>query len=397
MPKINPDIIKWARETAGFTLEEAVRRLKLKEARGISAIDRLSALETGEHEPTRAMILKMVKQYHRPLLTFYMSTPPIRGNRGQDFRTLPDGSFESGEALLDALIRDVQARQEMVRVILEDEEDVEPLPFIGSVKRSDGVLQIVASIRDTLQLDLDDLRSQQSASDAFGFLRDKVEEAGIFVLLIGNLGSHHTSIDLEIFRGFAISDDLAPFVIINDQDSHSAWSFTLLHELAHLWLGQTGVSGAKAEISVERFCNDVAGELLLPREELANLKISEEAEFETIQNAITNFARVRKVSSSMVAYKLFRERIIGHATWEELSGSFRQMWINSRANKRQSNSSRGGGGPNYYVVRRHRVGSTLINFIGRMMMSGLITTSKAGKVLGVKSCNVQKLIGDRTI
>ncbi len=56
-----------------------------------------------------------------------------------------------------------------------------------------------------------------------------------------------------------------------------------------------------------------------------------------------------------------------------------------------------GGGANYYVVRRHRVGSTLINFIGRMMMSGLITTSKAGKVLGVKSCNVQKLIGDRTI
>ena len=65
----------------------------------------------------------------------------------------------------------------------------------------------------------------------------------MFVLLKGDLGNYRTAIDVEVFRGFAIADDIAPFVVINDNDSKAAWSFTLLHELTHLLLGQTGISG----------------------------------------------------------------------------------------------------------------------------------------------------------
>jgi Zn-dependent peptidase ImmA (M78 family) len=101
-------------------------------------------------------------------------------------------------------------------------------------------------------------------------------------LLIGNLGSHHTTIDVTTFRGFALSDDVAPFIVINDQDAQAAWSFTLLHELTHLWLGQTGVSGARAEQKIERFCNDVAGEVLLPIEELSGLTIANHEDFESV-------------------------------------------------------------------------------------------------------------------
>jgi Zn-dependent peptidase ImmA (M78 family) len=90
-------------------------------------------------------------------------------------------------------------------------------------------------------MNLSDFRSQSSAEEAFSFLRSRAEEVGVFVLLKGDLGSHHTAIDLQTFRGFALADPVAPFVVINDQDSKSAWSFTLIHELAHLWLGQTGV------------------------------------------------------------------------------------------------------------------------------------------------------------
>ncbi len=96
------------------------------------------------------------------------------------------------------------------------------------------------------------------------------QAAGIFVLLIGNLGSHHTALDVELFRGFALSDKVAPFVVIaNDQDSEQAWSFTLLHELAHIWLGQTGVSSGRPTSAIETFCNDVAGRVLLPSDEIA--------------------------------------------------------------------------------------------------------------------------------
>ena len=187
MPKVNPDIIRWARETAGLTLEEAATKLNLHQARGLTAVDRLAALESGDDQPTRSLLTRMAKQYRRPLLTFYMTAPPQKGDRGQDFRTLPEDYSEADEALLDALIRDVKARQGMVRAILEDEDDTEPLPFVGSVSSSQGVYPVLSSIRETIQLDIAQFRAQASASDAFTFLRDRVELAGIFVLLIGNL------------------------------------------------------------------------------------------------------------------------------------------------------------------------------------------------------------------
>ena len=85
MPNVNPEILRWARETAGLTLEDAVQKLKISKARGVPALDRLAALEAGEEAPTRPMLVKMAKQYRRPLLTFYMSAPPRKADRGQDF------------------------------------------------------------------------------------------------------------------------------------------------------------------------------------------------------------------------------------------------------------------------------------------------------------------------
>lgn len=391
MPNVNPEILRWARETACLTPERAVEKLGIREARGVSANDRLAALEAGDEVPTRPMLVKMAKQYRRPLLTFYMSAPPLKGDRGQDFRTLPEGYSPAADVLLDALIRDVRARQSMVRAVIEDDDEAEPLPFIGSVEMSDGVPAVLASIQETLGVDLADFRSQKSAVDAFALLRTNAEAAGVFVLLIGNLGSYHTTIDLETFRGFALADDIAPFVVINDQDSKLAWSFTLIHELAHLWLGQTGVSGARAEETIEKFCNDVASELLLPVAELALLRVSDKTDFETIQDRISDFASGRNLSRSMVAYKLYRRRTIDQETWQRLSMVFRKQWLQGRTDRRERARALEGG-PNYYVVRRHRVGMALIDLVRRMMTGGALTTSKAGKVLGVKPRYVQALI-----
>jgi Zn-dependent peptidase ImmA (M78 family) len=99
-------------------------------------------------------------------------------------------------------------------------------------------------------------------------LRAQFEAAGVFVLLLGNLGSHHSNIPLETFRGFAIADPLAPVIAINEQDARTAWSFRSLHELVHLWLGTPGVSGTDPAAQIEQYCNDVAGEILLPAIEL---------------------------------------------------------------------------------------------------------------------------------
>lgn len=392
MPKVNADIIRWARETAGLTLEEAVTKLHLHHARGVSAVDRLTALERGEDEPTRPLLKRMAKQYRRPLVTFYMKAPPRKGDRGHDFRTLPEDYSDADQALVDALIRDVKARQGLVRAMLEDEEDTEALPFVGSMSRSQGVSVVLSSIRDTLQVDMAEFRAQPSASDAFAFLRDRVELAGIFVLLIGNLGSYHTAIDLETFRGFALADDIAPFVIINDQDGRSAWSFTLLHELVHIWLGQTGVSGWRAEISIEKFCNDVASEFLLPSSEVRQLDIDSATDLQSAQTRIAQFATERNLSSSMVAYKLYRMGTLDFERWRVLSQIFRKMWIDQRNQRRIRAREQEIRGPTYYPVRRHRMGKALLGLVGSMLRAGAITTSRAAKVLGVKAKNVQNIL-----
>jgi len=147
MPKVNPAILRWARETAGLDQAEAAERLKIRDARGVAALDRLKALEDGEDTPSRPLLVRMAKQYRRPLLTFYLGSPPPQGDRGQDFRTLPRDQPPDDEPLLDALIRDVQARQSMIRSALLDEDDVQLLDFIGSETAESGVEALVASIR----------------------------------------------------------------------------------------------------------------------------------------------------------------------------------------------------------------------------------------------------------
>ena len=395
MPEVNPSILKWARETAGLTTEDAVKKLSINDTKARQATDRLIDLESGATAPTRPMLVKMAKQYRRPLLTFYLSDVPRRGDRGQDFRSLPEGHDPTTDALLDTLLRDVRARQSMVRAVLEDEDEAEALPFIGSVTIADGTQAALSSIRRTIPITLDEYRGQPKTNDAFALLRSRVEQVGIFVLLVGNLGSHHTTIDLETFRGFALADKVAPFIVINDQDAKAAWSFSILHELTHLWLGQTGVSGANGDLDVERFCNDVASEFLVPSAELAQLELPRELSANSVADLISEFAAERHVSQSMVAYKLHRRNVLDRQTWIHLSARFRDEWLANR-NDRRRRTREQTGGPSYYVIRRHRVGSALVGLVRRMLDAGALTTTKAGKVLGVKAKNVRSLIDTNT-
>ena len=393
MPSVNPDILRWARETAGLSVEDAAAKLDLGDARGVTGADRLTALEAGEREPSRPLLVRMAKQYRRPLLAFYMAARPTQAERGEDFRTLPPEHSIAQDALVDALIRDVRARQQIVRAALEDEEAAIRLPFVGSMTMRQGANAVLASIVETLNLDLDRYRRGTNRHPGgFAYLRHQAEQAGIYVLLIGNLGSHHTSLDVETFRGFALADEVAPFVVVNDQDAQTAWAFTLLHELCHIWLGATGVSGAVAETAVEQFCNDVAGRFLLPSAEIETLAGLRGASFESVVTRINDFAEHRNISRSMVAYKLLREGLIDREFWSRLTALFRSQWKAARASERERNREREGG-PNYYVVRRHRLGDALVNLTGRMLAERILSPTKAGKVLGVKASNVYEIVG----
>ena len=389
MPEVNPKILTWARETAGLTREEAARKLGFRDVRKWTAIERLSAYEDGRDDPSRSVLVNMAKQYHRPLLTFYLSKPPRRGDRGADFRTLPAALSLEDDAILDALIRDINARQSLVRSVLEQEDEIVPVSFIGSHRMSDGKIAVLTSLKSLLNVNLDTYRSQRTASAAFALLRTAAEESGAFVILKGNLGSYHTEIETEVFRGFSIADEVAPFIVINEYDAKSAWSFTLLHELVHLLLGQTGVSGARAENDIERFCDDVAGEFLLPEEESKDIGIDSTATIEDVVEQISAFARVRNLSRAMVAYKVYRSGEITLTTYDRIAIYFRQQWLDDRSSRRDGQRDLR---PNPYVTRRHRIGNGLITLVRQMVDADDLSTTKAAKVLGVKPTQVHRLI-----
>lgn len=389
--QVNPEVLRWARETAGLTLADAAEKLGIQFARDNSPAQRLESMESGDELPTRPLLLKMSKQYHRPLIAFYLERPPVKANRGEDFRRLPDGYTDADDAPVDALLRDIRARQSIVRAAMEDDDDTGPIGFVGATRIDNGVERVSELIRNSIAFNLEAFRAQRTSSDAFVYLRTQAEAAGVFVLLIGDLGSYRSRLSVEAFRGFALSDSIAPFIVINDQDARAAWSFSLLHELAHISLGQTGISGAVPANVLEQFCNDVAGAILLPAAELRMLGISNDTEFAEAIEEISGFARARRISRAMVAYKLFRSDKISFERWNQFRIEFRRQWLEYREEQRQQHRD-AEGGPDYYVVRRQRVGAALVNFVSRTLASGALSLTKAGKVLGVKPQNVYELV-----
>jgi Zn-dependent peptidase ImmA (M78 family) len=367
---------------------EAAHKLGLKDTKKASAAEKLAAYECGEKEPSRSLLLRMSKQYHRPLLTFYLDEPPSIGDRGEDFRTLPEHFEEVENVLVDVLIRDIRARQSTVRETLIDVDEENRLDFIGKYTVDNGVARIVQAVREALDLNLDDYRNQSSYKEAFHFLRQQVETAGIFVLLKGNLGSYHSNIAVTAFRGFALADDIAPFIVINDRDAEAAWSFTLIHEMTHLILGQTGVSGARAEKKIEKFCNDVASEFMLTTVEFDRFQLFG-PDVETLKTEISDYAYAQKLSSSHIAYRLYRRGDIDLPVWEHLREYYRRKWLENREVTREKNKQKEGG-PSYYVVKRHKLGA-LVKLVQRLTYSGALTTTKAGMLLDVRPLKVHRL------
>ncbi len=340
-------------------------------------MDRLHALEVGDDVPTRAMLSKMARQYRRPLAALYLPKPPPKGRRAHDLRSPATNRSTADDARLDALIRDAKTRQALLKSAMLDVDEAKALPFVGSVHMDDGASAVLASIRQTLRMPLDEYRQASSIDEAFRRLRGRVEAAGIFVVLLGDLGSHHTRFEADLFRGLCLADHMLPFVVLNPNDHRSAWPLTLLHELAHLWLGQTGVSGGLPERSVEKFCNRVASEYLLPSEELSASDLPVQGSSCDLTDSVAEYARDRHVSGSMVAYRLHLQGALDRETWLKLARHYAKAWRRGDEQARQRETA-----VNYYVVRKHRLGTRLVETTSRLLAAEALTTTKAARILG---------------
>ena len=385
MPSVNPEILSWARTSAGLSRADAARKLGISRAHGQDPERRLAELESGVRAPTRPILVKMAKHYRRPLVTFYLEQPPAPVARRTGYRTLPSRERRPMDALVDALEREMLARQGLVHDVLA-EEQAPDVPFLGTLSMEQGVPFAVGTVRGLLGEH--DPRQANDPGDLFRRLRADVERLGAFVLLKGDLGSHHTTLDADVFRGLSLTDPLAPFVVINDNDARAAWSFTLLHELVHLLLGSSFCSGTQDDSDVERFCDDVASLFLLPPEPIERFR----ANAGTLERAVSELSDEWCVSRAMVAYRLMRAGKIGRLDYRRLVEDFRQSWRRERERTRAI-SRESKGGPSYYTVKRHRTGKALLDLVRRAHFERSLPTTGAATVLGVKPTQVQPLLG----
>lgn len=384
---VNPAILVWARTSSRMTPDQAVKKLKIGSLKSKTAVERLADLESGITRPKRSTLDKMAKVYRRPLLTFYLSEPPIQADRGIDFRTLPDENESDPNDHLDALLRDIRSRQSMVRSLMEEEDEDQQISFVGSHKISDGIDVLVRSLGEVLGIDYRDNYSNYFSQNDFNFLRERAEKAGVFVVLKGDLGSYHTKLFVDRFRGFAIADNVAPFIVINQNDPNSGFSITLLHELTHILLGQTCFSNSRSEHQVEQFCNEVAARFLFPFAELKRLDATDLISYERLVQRFSEYSSRRDMNFIEESTELSLTKRVNFETFKVMYGTYQS--------KNSSGSvvpvySRDGDGI-YYRVQRYRIGKLLLGFVNRMHRNGSLTTTKAANVLGVNPHVVHKL------
>lgn len=360
-------------------MDAAVRELGLT---GKNAVAHLEDLERGAKHPSRAQLANMAKKYRRPLLTFFLKAPPKLAKRAQDYRLVVDPQ-KGKETILEALVRENLTRQALVRTALEDADEADKRDFVGSLSMKDGPVAGAIALENLLEIGKDEYRQAKSADDAFGVLRDAAERAGVFVVLQGNLGNYFSDIGPEVFRGLSLVDEVAPFVVINDKDARAAWSFTLLHEITHVLLGEGGISGYASDAAIERFCDAAASRFLLDPGELDQIAINAWRVDDILQE-IGRFSSPRNLSRKMVAYNLLRVGRIALAQFRELSAQLDQERSEQKAAERK-------GPVDYYIVRRHRIGAGLIGLVDRMVGDGWMTSVKAAKVLGVKPTAVGRM------
>ncbi len=390
MVAVNHRILEWARISAGLDKAEAAKKLQFFDSKRSTAIEKLERLERGNKEPSRAQLNRMSKIYRQPLIVFYLDKPPIDDNGAKDFRTLTSTVDPLDDANMKLLLRDMQAAQIVVRGLLEDEE-AKTLEFANSATLQTDAEDLARDIVRTLDFELERFRKPNATRAAFNYLRSCIEASGAFVVLKSDLGNYRTKIPVEVFRGIALADPIAPFIIINNQDARVAWSFTALHEFTHLCLGSTGVSGAWGDMKIERFCNKVAGHILLPHHELYDIADAAQTAFQSAIETIHSFAQERNISRPMVAYGLYQNKLISSGRWRDLRVHFEIEWRDQIVREREQKKGKDIPiDPN--VVRRSHLGHSLTSLVRQAIESGALSRTRASIALGVTPRRVDAVL-----
>ena len=373
--QIEPSLLDWASKRSGKSADDLSRR-----------VPRLAAWTRGDAQPTLKQLESFARATSTPVGLLMLPEPPDLPLPVPDFRTPPGAApTPPSPNLLDTIYL-CEERQEWYRTYALVNEG-EALDFVGSVTTGDDVVSVADRMRSRLAFDLASRREYSSWTEALGQLSERAEDIGVLVMISGVVGSNtHRALDPNEFRGFALVDDLAPVVFINGADTKAAQIFTLAHELVHIWIGQPAVSNPRLDVrredqQVERFCNAIAAELLVP---LAQLN----EEFDPSQplaEELDRLARLYRVSTLVVLRRIFDANRL---SWDEYSRAYSEQM------SRVTRARRANGG-NFYNTQPVRTSKRFAHAVIADTLEGRTLHRDAFRLLGVRKYGTFRELGHR--
>jgi Zn-dependent peptidase ImmA (M78 family) len=368
--EVQPGVLTWARARSGVPDDDWGRRFP-----------KFEAWLAGETAPTLKQLEDFARKTHTPVGFLFLEEPPVETVPIPDFRTIGDrpvGADEVVSADLLDVIYACERRQEWYRdnQILEGEP---PLAFVGVASTSDAVDDVAVQMRGVLDWTAQNRATCRGSDGALTWLREHAEAAGVLVMISGIVGSNtHRTLDPQEFRGFALADQYAALVFVNGADSKSAQVFTLVHELAHLWLGETALSDLDPRSvranDIERWCNQVAAEVLVPMVEFRG-RLDSNAQ---LRAQLRPLAEQFRVSPQVI---LGRLREAGALTWEQYLAELDL----ERERVAEFIGNGGGSGGNYYNTKPVQVSRRFARALIASAKEGRTPYTRAFRLLEVKS------------
>ena len=374
---INPAVLRWAAARAGTDSTDLSAAFN-------KTPDQIEAWLAGSDAPTFVQAQKLAKRLRVPFGYLFIAAPPLDRLPLPDFRRVCGAVPREPSVDLRDVLADALRKRDWYRDCRLSAGDG-PLRFVGRLSLHSPVAEVARDIAHTLDFE-SVVRPQRNRDDFLKAFVSQVEGLEILVMRNGVVrNSTNRPLDPEEFRGFSIADPLAPVIFINNADSKAAQAFTLAHELAHIWIGEGGISdadptiGGEASEGIEAFCNEVSGELLLPWRRIADRWEGRTVALETWIEAVSSDFNV---STVMAARQLWTRGGISREEFFSLYETERAKWT-----ARGTDTS----GGNFYLNVPIRNSRLLTRMILRSVAASETLVRDASQWLGVKPANLPKL------
>lgn len=367
---INTAMLTWARERSGCSVSDFAHKLMIDE-------ERLLKWESGEQTLTFNQAMQFADKAHVPFGYLFLLNPPVETLLIPDLRTVEGKPVNRPSAELLDIVKLMLQRQEWYREYLK-QQFIEPNPYVGRFSVQDDVKTIVESIRKVLNLASHPHRG--NSDDYYRGLVNRIESVGILVMRQANLGHFTRPLRVEEFRGFAITDEYAPIIFVNHADAPGARLFTLIHELCHIWIGQSGISDGDTHASrkEEVLCNAVAAELLVPAEEFQLLWQQDKENWQDNLPPLENHFRV---SSWVLARRALTLGFIQHDDYSRFIAKLKAAWLEREKSEK--------GGPTYYKTKKAQISQPFSRAVVGQALSGQLLLREASMLLdGIKPAKI---------